>query len=153
MTRTRWIVLAVAVLLGSVSIYLNTDWFRRDDIQISHRFRPTRFGRSRKRNAPPPAFAPVFFEFDRKLKITDVRVVPCTALATNAYPHPMWHLVSESNSVPTRGILYGEFVAGMRPEVKGATADDLEPGASYRLIVQAGPRKVVHTFVAVAPVP
>jgi hypothetical protein len=152
MTRTRWILLALAVLLGSLSIYWNTDWFRREDIQISHRFRPPLFGRLRKRPAATPTFAPVFFEFNHKLKLTDVRVVPCSAAETNAHPHPIWHLISNSNSVPTRGIMYGEVVPGMRPEVKGAAADDLEPGVNYRLLIQAGPLKAIHNFVAGDPV-
>ncbi len=155
MTRKHWILLAFAVLLGGLSIYLNTDWFRRDDIQISHRARPERFLSRSRRRAPGPAprltFAPMSFEFDRKLKLTDVRVVPVSDLQTNQHPHPIWHMVSDSNSVPTKGFMYGELIAGMRPEVKGATPDPLEPGIEYCLRLQAGTIKTDHHFTALAP--
>jgi hypothetical protein len=156
MTRKHWILLAFTVLLGGMSIYLNTDWFRRDDIQISHRARPERFlSRGRKRSPGARtalSFAPMFFEFDRRLKLTDVRVIPVSDLQTNQHPHPIWHMVSDSNSVPTKGIMYGEFIPGMRPEVKGATPDPLEPGTSYCLRLQAGPIKTDHQFTAQQPI-
>lgn len=152
MTKKLWMLLGFAVGLGGISLYWNTDWFRSDNIQIHHRFRPARFERTRKRAAAPAtAFAPVFFEFDRKLKLTEISVVPVSDAQTNKYPHPIWHMISDSNSVPTKGIMYGEFVPGMKPEVKGATPDPLEPGVQYRLMLQAGAVKAQHDFAAAEP--
>jgi hypothetical protein len=38
----------------------------------------------------------------------------------------------------------------MRPEVKGLTPEPLEPGVNYRLLVEAGTRKMEHDFAPVA---
>lgn len=147
MTRKQWTLVAAAVLLGGISVYLNTDWFSKDSIQITHRARPAQFalaGRNRQRPQPGSA---LFFEFDRKLKLTDVQVIPYTEIETNKYPHPVWHMVSDSNSPPTRGFMYGTPIPGMRPSIKGALPDPLEPGIKYQLRLQAGSAKAVHDFV------
>jgi hypothetical protein len=149
MTKKLWMLVGLAVVLGGISLYWNTDWFRGHNIQVLHRYRPSRFAWGRKRAAASAtAFAPVFFEFNRKLKLTEISVVPVSDAETNKYPHAIWHMISDSNSVPTKGIMYGESVPGMRPEVKGATPDPLEPGVQYRLMLQAGPLKARHDFAA-----
>lgn len=86
------------------------------------------------------------FEFDRKLKITSVEVVPLSEASINKLARPVWHLVSDSNSVPTRGFLYGMEIPGMRPAQAGATPDPLDPNERYRLRLQAGPLKAEHDF-------
>ena len=86
------------------------------------------------------------FEFNRQLKISSVKVVPLSAALTNKSVHPLWQLVSDSNSVPTRGFLYGMDVPGMRPAVKGVTAEPLDPSAKYRLLIEAGSVKAQHDF-------
>jgi hypothetical protein len=147
MTRKLWLWIAVAVVLGGLSLYLNKDWSSKDDIQIFHRARPARFGflrRSKRPNAP--AANPLMFAFDRSLKLTSVKVITLSEIETNKYPHPIWHLVSDSNSVPTTEFYYGMNIHGMRPSVKGATPDPLEPGVKYRLLIEAGPRKAEHNF-------
>src|SRR5438105_14018590 len=104
MTRKQWMFLAVAVLLGGLSLYLNQDWFARDNIQIYHRSRPVRSGLFRRKRTPAAAgdsaINPVIFGFDRKLKLTSVKVIPLTDIETNKYPHPICHPISDSNSVP-----------------------------------------------------
>jgi hypothetical protein len=147
MTRKQWLLIALAFLLGGVSCYLNKDWFAKDDIQIFHRSRPARAGFFRRAKRPDPsAVNPVAFAFDRKLKLTSLKVIPVTEIETNKYPHPIWHLISDSNSVPTKDFVYGMPIRGMRPSVKGATADPLEPGVNYRLLIEAGPLKAEHDF-------
>jgi hypothetical protein len=153
MTRKQWIVIAAVILLGGLSLYFNTDWFSRDNIQIYHRSRPMRPALTGRKRAQNLTYIPVFFGFDRKLKITEIRVVPVTDALTNKYPHPIWHMITDSNSVPTKGFLYGEYVPGMRPAVKGAIPDPLEPGTKYRLLVQAGSLKAQHDFAATGPTP
>ena len=37
-------------------------------------------------------------------------------------------------------------IRGMRPAVKGATPDPLEPGVNYRLLIEAGSHKAEHDF-------
>ena len=136
---------AVAVVLGGFSLYLNRDWFMPDRIQIYHRSRPMRVRPGR--SADLPAYTPVFFGFLFKLKLTDIKVVAVSDLETNKYPHVVWHLLSDSNSLPTKGFVYGGNVPGMRPAMKGVAADPLEPGVKYRLLVEAHSKKGQHDFI------
>ncbi|HVM49616.1 MAG TPA: hypothetical protein VMU04_16430 [Candidatus Acidoferrum sp.] len=155
MSRKQWLLIALAVLLGGISLYLNQDWFAKDNIQIYHRSRPVRggfFHRGRRVNTDQ-AVEPVFFTFDRPLRLTSLKVIPVPEIETNKFPHPIWDLVSSSNSVPVKDIVYGMPIHGMRPTVKGATAEPLEPGVKYRLFVEAGGRKAEHDFEAVATAP
>ena len=154
MTSKQWTLIASTVVLGGLSLYLNKDWFARDSIQIHHRSRPARFGYFR-RNRPPPTEAtdPIYFAFDRKLKLTSLKVIPVSEIETNKYPHPIWEMVSDSNSVPTAQWSYGMPIRGMKPAVKGATPDPLEPGVKYRLLVQAGKIKAQDDFVPVPRTP
>jgi hypothetical protein len=154
MTRKQWMLIALAVLLGGLSLYLNQDWFGKDNIQIYHRSRPARAGILRRsRPSIAPAVDPVFFSFDRKLKLTSLKVIPVRAIETNKYPQPIWHLLSDSNSVPTKDLVYGTPIRGMRPSVKGATPDPLVPGEKYRLLIEAGSLKGQHDFVPVERTP
>jgi hypothetical protein len=147
MTTKQWTLIALAVALGSLSLYLNRDWFAGDDIQIHYRSRPVEEGYFGGRRGGSSAINPVFFQFDRKVKLTSLRVVPCDALATNKYAHALWHLISESNSLPLREITYGVPIRGMHPYDKGAQPEQLEPGVKYRLLIEAGRAKAEHDFV------
>jgi len=147
MTRKQWMLIAAAILLGGFSLYLNKDWFAKDNIQIFHRSRPLN---TRRKSAEDSAANPVMFGFDRRVKLTSVKVFPLSDISTNKYPHPIWELVSDSNSVPTKEFLYGSPIAGMRPAVQGATPDPLDPGVPYRLFIEAGNFKAEHDFVPVA---
>jgi hypothetical protein len=154
MTRKQWMLIALAVVLGGVSLYLNKDWFAGDIIQIHHRSRPARTGYFRRSNrASDMATDPIVFAFDRKFKLTSLKVVPVSDIETNKYPHPIWYLVSTSNSVPINEFAYGMHVQGMRPAVQGATPDPLEPGVKYRLLIEAGKLKAEHDFVPVPRTP
>jgi hypothetical protein len=149
MTRKQWTLLSLALLLGGLSLYLNRDWFSKENIQISHRSRPARgaiFGRNRPETAD---ISPIVFLFNRKLKLTCLKVIPLSDIQTNKYPHPIWHLVSDSNSVPIQDFVYGQRVPGMHPAIREAAPDPLEPGVEYRLFVEAGPLKGQHDFVPI----
>ena len=143
---------ALALALGSFSIYLNRDWFAKDGIQIYHRSRPARagfFGRKRASSADNPAINPVIFGFSRKLRLTSVKVIPVSDIETNKFPHPIWNLTSVSNSAPVKDFVYGDNIKGMKPAVQGAIPDPLQPGINYRLFVEAGDFKAEHDFVPV----
>jgi len=147
MTRKFWLLIALAVLLGGLSLYLNKDWFRKDNIQISHRSRPARgpwFRRGRR--ADDSAANPIVFLFDRRIRLKSVKVVPLSDIETNKFPQPIWQLVSDSNSIPVKDLTYGVRVPGMRPAFKGTEAEPLEPGVKYRLFVVAGQYKAEHDF-------
>ena len=151
MAKKNWMLLALAVFLGGFSLYLNKDWFAKDNIQIHSRSRPARFALfGRKKTVDTGPIEPIYFDIDRKLKLTSVKVVSVAEAVTNKYPHTFWCLISDSNSAPVKDFSYGGKISGMRPEVKGATPDPLEPGVPYRLLVEAGPVKVAHDFVPVS---
>ncbi len=147
MTKKFWFILAAAVALGFVSLYLNTDLFRNDNIQIYHRARPARMGLfGRKARPGTTQTIPVFFGFDRKLRLNEIKVVNVAEFETNKYAHPLWHLVTSSNSLPTKGFAYGLPVPGMRSYFTNAAPDPLLPGVKYRLLVQADGHTAQHDF-------
>ncbi len=148
MTSKQWTLIAVAAVLGGLSLYLNRDWFAKDDIQIFHRSNP-RPGMQRRGAGEDAQALPVVFGLSRRLKLTLLKVVAVSELETNKLPHPSWYLVSDSNSVPVNEFLYGQPLKGMRPAIKGTSPDALQPGAAYRLFVQAGSLKAQHDFIAV----
>ena len=153
MTKKNLLLILVTVAIGGVWLYVNRDWFATARIQIHTRVVPSalmRFQRRPKSAAAndTAAAAPMLFEWDRKLKLTAIKVVPMAAIETNKYPYETWNLVSDSNSVPTRGFIYGAVVPGMRPATKGLDPEPLVPGEKYRLLLQAGTFKAEHDFVA-----
>jgi hypothetical protein len=146
MTKKQLTLIALAAVLGGLSLYLNKDWFAGNDIQIFHRSRP-------ERHAQEASVAPVLFGFSHKVKLNSLKVVAVNDLETNKYPLPLWHLVSESNSAPVKAFYYGAPIHGMHSEIKGAHAETLEPGVTYRLLVEAGSFKGQHDFVPEAQGP
>jgi len=101
----------------------------------------------RRKRADDSKVDPVVFSFDRKLKLRSLKVIPVNDIQTNQFPHPIWDLVSESNSVPLKTFTYGMWIQGMHAKVKGLQPDPLEPGVKYRLFVEAGSLKAEHDFV------
>jgi hypothetical protein len=141
MAKKPWLPIAILIVVGGLFIYLNRDWFQRRPIQISHRL--YRFAR-RFGGAESPT--PVMFEFDRRLKLTSIKIVSVADAQTNKYPQPLWHMITGSNSVPTKGVVYGMDVPGMHSAVKGSNADPLDPSQKYRLLLEAGSLKAQHDF-------
>ena len=150
MTRKHWFLVTSIVLLGALSLYLNRDWFETENIQIYHRSRPARATLfARKNPSQPEAANPVTFGFDRQLKLTSLKVVLLAEFQTNRFAHPVWELVSDSNSVPVKEFLYGMRLRGMRPVVKEARPDPLRPNVPYRLLVETADFKGVHDFTPI----
>jgi hypothetical protein len=145
MSGKQWMLLVLALGLGGLSFYFNHDWSGRSNFRIHHRSRPAR-GRGNG-----AAIEPLFFAIDGgRLKLTSLKVIPIQEIETNKYPHPIWHLISDSNSVPIESFAYGTPIRGMRPAVPGATPDPLEPDVNYRLLIEAGALKLQDDFVPVA---
>jgi hypothetical protein len=147
MTKKNIFLLLAVVLLGVLSYSLNKDRFRSESTQISHRSIPPRG--AQRPGAKNPANTVVFLA-NKKLKLTSVKVVLVSDAATNKYPHSIWTLVSDSNSVPVKQFVYGALIPGMRLAVKGVGADPLQPGENYRLLIEASAEKAQHDFVPVA---
>jgi len=145
MTTKVWMMIALAVGLGGLSLYLNKDWFAKDRIQIYDRSRPARA--VFRRGAPDDsACDPIVFGFDRKLQLTSLEVIPLSDLQTNKHPLPVWHLISDSNSAPIKAFTHGMHIAGMREAVSGVRPQPLEPNVKYRLVIEAGSFKGEHDF-------
>ena len=124
-------------------------WFDTSRISITHSVhapqQPRQAANPARRNAQAAvAAAPVqpvvTFLFNRAYALTDLKIVSATALATNASALPVWHLTTESNSVPLKTFTYGQYIVGMKPWVSGVHAQPLLPGETYKLIVEAGRR-------------
>ena len=149
MTTKTWMLVLAAIVLGTVSLYLNRDRFAKDHIQIFDRSRPARGPLASRPNAANPAINPIVFGFDRELRLTSLKVIPVSDLETNKYPHPIWQLTTESNSAPIKEFSYDAHIRGMHPAVKGADADPLQPGVKYRLLIEASSQKAEHDFMPV----
>lgn len=136
MTKKSVVLIILAVLLAGVYVVFFTDWFNKPQIQILPQIRPP------QRNVRVPAgdtpVYPVTFAFDRKYAFTEIKVVAAEDEKTNKYPHELWHLIADSNSVPTKALVYGSVVRGMKPKVPKAQAEALEPDVPYVLHVKAG---------------
>lgn len=145
MKKTPFLITIIAVI-GAWVLYLNKDWFTRPPIQISHRFHAfsARFGGQENS-------APVLFEFNRKLKLTSITVAPIPSLGSKQVGRPIWHLISRSNSVPTKGFVYGMEVPGMQPAVRGQAAEPLLSAGTYRITIQEGSHKAEHDFSLSGP--
>ena len=134
MSKTKIILVLLSIIaLGGFSLYLNKDWFAPETIQISHRVSPwLKSNRTKRAN---DLGDPVTFTLSGYYRLTNLKVVLASEVATNKYAHPVWELTTESNSVPTTTFVYGGWVRGMHPAVKGSRPDPLEPGVNYRLLV------------------
>ena len=147
MNKKNFILIAVMLALAGVYVVCFTDWFKPKTIQISHTVRPGRFGNRPGAAANAPQLA---FGLGGDYKLTEIKVVPLAALQANPLAQPVWHLVSDSNSVPISHFTYGQGIRGMKPEVPGVRPQPLQPNVTYRLLVQAGSLKGQHDFQAAA---
>ena len=153
MTKNGIALSVVLVVLAGLYIRFFTDWFSKETIQIIPQIRPGRAS-SIPRPAGAPPVSPVSFAFDGKYRLTSVKVVSADDYATNKYANPLWYLISDSNSIPTKAIVYGFPVKGMKPKVPQARPDPLLPGVPYIMMVEAGNIKAqtnFHTLEAVQP--
>ena len=128
------------VVLGAVYLYYFTDFFSSPVVQIS--FRP-RMDRSRDSKEISYSGS---FSFDTKCRLTEIKVVPVAELETNKYAHAVWHLIADKPSAPTKGLVYGEPIKGMKPKVPKMKAQPLQPGTKYRIILEAGDRRGEKDF-------
>ncbi len=136
MTKQSILLITAAVVLAGVYVAFFTDWFVKQQIQILPQIRPPQ--RNVKTLPGDVPVYPVTFQFDHAYKFTEIKVVAADDERTNKYPHAVWHLISDSNSVPTKALQYGAKIRGMKPKVPRADPDQLEAGITYRLHLIAG---------------
>ena len=148
MAKTKIITIAILILgLAGLSVYMNRDSFAPETIQITHRMSPWMQPKNRGIRRASDLGVPVTFSLNGFYVLTSVKVVLIADMETNKFPHAIWKLISDSNSVPTSSFNYGTGIRGMRPEVKGARPDPLQPGVAYRLVIETSKGKQAqHDF-------
>ena len=150
MSKKNILILSIAAIaVGGVYFYLFKDYFRRPVIQISHTIRPSMaalFHKGKSAVTVDEGSDDVIFGLNGDYKLTSIKIVSETELLTNKFAHPLWEMVSDSNSVPIRVFAYGMHIRGMHPTVKGAVATALTNNTPYHLFVEAGRLKGEHTF-------
>jgi hypothetical protein len=126
--------LLVVVLLALVSLYIVffTDWFRPHLIKLFYTTRPIE-GHHAREDLPY-----ICFMMGGKMRLTEVKVVSVADLQKDPGTPALWHLVSDSNSVPVALFIYGQHIHGMRPKYKGEQTQGLETNQLYRLFVTSG---------------
>jgi hypothetical protein len=140
MTKKNLVLILVAIALATVYAVWFTDWFRPATVQIFHT------SRNLHPDARRGALPSLIFGVNYPLRFTELKVVPLAGFETNKDVVPVWHLVSDSNSVPVKAFSYGQFIGGMRPAINGVRAEPLETNVAYRLLVTAGKIKGEHDF-------
>ena len=147
MSKKNIIVLTVTFLaVAGLYFYLYRDSFRKENIQISHTIRPTERALTHPAAGEDTPINVITFRLGRDYRLTSVKVIPVPELETNQYAHPVWELLSDSNSAPLQAFSYGMHIRGMHPAVKGAQPGTLALNTPYRLFVEAGPIKGQHDF-------
>ena len=150
MTKKSTENIVVVLMLVSIPLYLARGCFVTEKVRIIHHAGPAlRFPQYAKQDNV--SALPVFFEFDRKLNLSSVRVVPVSETGTNRNLPPVWQIKGVSRSVATKGFEYGADLPGMKAVVAGSEPQPLEPGKKYRLIIEAGWLKAQHEFTAEPP--
>jgi len=143
MTKKNIMLIVAAVVLTAVYVVYFTDWFRPRTVQIFHTSRNLHPRFLRGGNGALPT---LIFGINRQLQLTEIRVVEAAVYQTNHNALPLWHLVSDSNSIPVKQFHYGQYISGMKPAVKGTRPQPLETNITYHLIVLAGSVKGEHDF-------
>ena len=141
MSKKTWLLIVVAVVMAGTYVVFFTDWFQPQTVKIFHTSRNVRPRLARGASQPN-----LMFGLNRQCQLNDIKVVPLAAYQANPNTLPLWHLVSDSNSVPVKAFSYGQFIRGLKPAVPGSRAQPLTNNITYRLIVTAGKIKGEHDF-------
>jgi hypothetical protein len=144
MTKKNLLLVSVAVALAAAYVVWFTDWFRPQTLGIYHTSRYLR--RNFRRPQRGDVLPTLIFGVSRPVHLTDLKVVPLAAFETNKDVLPVWHLVSDSNSVPVKTFFYGQWIGGMRPAIKGVRPEPLKTNVTYRLFLTAEHIKGEHDF-------
>jgi hypothetical protein len=141
MTKKNLWLMTTLVVVATVYVCFFTDWFKPKKITLFDTSRPMQHFRNRK-DLPFIMFGIT----EGKLKLTEVKVVPLDSYQKNSATSPVWHLISDSNSIPVQRFVYGQRIWGMKPYVAGLMPQPLETNVTYRLFVVADGAKGEHDF-------
>ena len=126
--------------------YIYRDAFRPKEIVITHRVACGPPVRGLSRTNQNLKVTQLAFGLDRKCKLTEIKVIPVTGPGAGSNAAPLWHVISDSNSIPVRAFAYGDHIRGLRLLVKKSRPVPLEPNVTYRLFVRAGRETGQHDF-------
>jgi hypothetical protein len=141
MKKKEILLVVLTVVLAGLYIFFFTDLFAPKFIKIQHSVRPFRDAwgpGGRATNSNNKLTYVISFVLNREWKLDEVKVVTASEFSTNKYAHPVWHMVTEKQSTPTKAFIYGGVIPGMHPAVSGTEPDRLDPGVTYKLIVRSG---------------
>jgi hypothetical protein len=146
MEKKQWVLLVVFVLLAIIYIFAFTNLGRHPAMQISHTASSKLKRIGPRVRAGSIYTAVMIFNLDRPYRFTEIKVVRLADWQTNRFSLPLWHLVSDSNSVPINKFYYGLAIGGMKPAMPNAWPNPLEPNVTYRLFLTAGSVKGLDDF-------
>ena len=136
--------IVLLVLLGGYFVFFRG--CKEEAMQITCKLRPARKGAPTQRGVTP--MYDVAFGFNKKYRLSLVKVVAAADLATNKYPVALWHLVADANPPAVKAVTYGRPVPGMKPAVADLEPQALEPNTEYVLLVEAGKIHSQTNFIA-----
>ena len=142
MNKNSLLLVLAAIGLAIVYVVWFSDWFSPKTIKIYHAIRGGRQMAAARGNADPD----LKFGLQPASRIRELKVVPLAQYETNKDVLPVWHLVSDSNSIPLKMFFYGQYIGGMHSAIKGAHADELESNVTYRMFISTGKLTGQHDF-------
>ncbi len=126
--------------------YVYRDAFRAKKIEITHRVVVGPPVRGLSRTNQDLKITQLVFGLDRKCELTEIKVIPVAALASGTNTAPLWHVISDSNSIPVKVFAYGDHMRGLRTFVKKSRPLPLESNVTYRVFIKAGRATGQHDF-------
>jgi hypothetical protein len=152
MSRTKGILTVTFFLIAAaLYLYVYRDAYLPHPIQITHTFR---MSRANARRLPKSLihYAPLIptFALGKPYRLTSVKVIQVDELKAKGFAHPLWELLSDSNSPPTTAFFYGRPIQGMHTKVPGTDPDPLVTNVTYRILVTSGHLKGQHDFTITA---
>jgi hypothetical protein len=134
MTKKNWLLVIFLIALAAVYVIWFTDWFKPKTFHVSHTIRQMHFRRRGAINTEPA----LIFGVEPPQEVTEIKIVSLADFEKDPETLPIWHLISDSNSPPTRDFVYGQRVRGLRPSIAGAEAGELQTNMVYRIFIKAG---------------
>jgi hypothetical protein len=146
MAKRNWLFIGSAIVLVGVYFCFFTNWFRPRPIEVFYASRFNVKPRNRWIAAANANTEMVFFGLGHSYKLTEIKVVRLDDWKTNSFALPLWHLISDSNSIPVKLFPYGQPIRGMKPVLARQRPKPLEPNVTYRIFIAAGPAEGAHDF-------
>lgn len=145
MSKKNIAMFVVLIVLAVLYVFYFTNIFENPRMEITSKIRPVYSRKTGKTTKQAPANL-VSFSLNNKYEMTSIKVVEESDFKTNKYPHALWHLVSKSNSVPTKTIIYGLPIGGMESKIAKVKPEKLQTNVPYVLLLEAGKIKGQTTF-------